>query len=283
MPRSLEEAVGMLARDGESKVIAGGQSLLSLMKLRLASPSYLVDISRVPGLSYITEKDGGRLSIGALTTYDELERSVVVKRRFRLLHDAVWRVGDQQVRNRGTVGGSVCHADPSGDLPTALLAAGGDVVAVGEGGRVRRVSVDDLFVDTFTTALAHEEILKEVELPAVSPRSGSAFMKHSLRSADFAIAMAGVVVMLEEDMKTCAGVRVALGAVGGTPIRAREAEAFLAGRALDHGTIAEASEKALEKLEPPGDLHGDPDYRKQAAKVVMRRAVELALSRVSDA
>lgn len=275
-PGSLDEAIRFLGENEDAKLLAGGQSLLPLMKLRLAAPSALVDISKLQGLSYVRE-EGDHLSVGALTTHDALERDPLIRGRFGLIADAVERIGDQQVRNRGTIGGSACHGDPASDLPTALLALGARFVLQGRTGR-RVVEAKDFFVDYFTTAAARDEILTEVRLPLLPPRAGSAFAKHSLRGADFAIAMVGTVVELGRGT-TCLEARMAVGAAGPTPIRASSAEACLRGRELTQGAISEAAGRATEGAAPSSDVHGSADYRLAMIKVLARRSLELAMSR----
>jgi carbon-monoxide dehydrogenase medium subunit len=278
-PASLEEAMTILAENEEAKVLAGGQSLLPLMKLRLASPSAVVDISRLAGLSYV--RDGGdHLAIGALTTHDALEHDALVRERFSLVGDAVARIGDQQVRNLGTIGGSACHADPAADLPAVLLAADAQFVIEGRSGR-RTVPANDFFVDLFTTAVGHDEILTEVRLPYLPPGSASAYMKHSLRESDFAIASVGVVLTLER-RNSCTQAKIALGAAGPTPLRAKFAEECLKGRPLDDSAIREASEKATAGADPPSDVHGSRQYRLQMIKVLTGRCLRLAAGRARE-
>lgn len=248
-----------------------------MMKLRLAAPSVLVDISRLPGLSYIREED--ELAIGALTTHDAIEHSSTVKDRFAVISDAVLVIGDQQVRNLGTIGGSACHADPAADIPTALLASDARFVIRGKAGR-RVVPARDFFVDFFATAVGHDEVLTEVRLPYLPPRSGSAYVKHSLRESDFAIAMAGAAITLGEG-GTCLDVRIAVGAAGPIPFRAGSAEGHLRGRAFDEETIAGAAEWATEGADPPSDMHGSREYRLEMIKAVTRRALWLASGRAS--
>jgi len=276
-PASMEEAIGLLAETEGAKVLAGGQSLLGVMKLRLAAPELLVDISNLPGLSYVRE-EGDYLAIGALMTQDAVDRDERIREGFAAIHDAVAKIGDQQVRNRGTIGGSACHADPSADLPTALLAADARFVIRGASGQ-RVVPARDFFVDFFATAVGHDEILTEIRLPFPSPRSASAYVKHSLREADFALAMAASAVTVRDE-NVCVDARVAIGASGPTPLRASAAEQHLRGAALDDETIAEAAERAVEGADPPSDAHGSRAYRLEMTKMVTRRSLRLALSRV---
>jgi carbon-monoxide dehydrogenase medium subunit len=276
-PGSIQEAIRLLRQNGEAKVLAGGQSLLPLMKLRLAAPTALVDISKVADLTYIRD-EGDYLAIGALVTHDAVEHSGIIKDRFTLMNDAAAGIGDQQVRNLGTIGGSVCHADPAADLPVALLVADARFVLEGEGVK-RVVSARDLFVDFFATAVGHDEILTELQIPYIPQRSGSAYVKHSLREADFAIANVGTIITMEEDGKKCREVRIGLGSAGPTPLRAATAERYLKGKPLDEETIAEAAEKAIEGANPPSDVHGSREYRLKMFKVLTQRSLGLALTR----
>jgi CO/xanthine dehydrogenase FAD-binding subunit len=277
-PDSVHEALRILRENAEAKILAGGQSLLPLMKLRLAAPTALVDISKVPDLCYVRGEDK-YLAVGSLTTHDTVEHDRRIKQRFILVHEAVVRIGDQQVRNLGTIGGSVCHADPAADLPTALLAANAHFVVEGEAAS-RVVPAGDFFVDFFTTVVRHDEILTELRLPYLPPGSGSAYMKHSLRESDFAIANVGSVLTVGLDENRCRDARISLGSAGPTPIRAGSAEQYLKGRTLDDATIAEAAERSAEGADPPTDVHGSREYRLKMIKVLTRRTLKLALSRV---
>jgi carbon-monoxide dehydrogenase medium subunit len=278
-PSSLDEAVRLLSENEGAKILAGGQSLLPMMKLRLAAPNALVDISRLPGLSYVKD-EGDHLAIGAMTTHDTIEQDRSIKKRFTLINDAVVRIGDQQIRNSGTIGGSVCHADPAADLPTALLVANADFVVKGRNNQ-RVVPARDFFLGFFETAVGQKEILAEVRLPYFPQKSASAFLKHSLREADFAIAMVGTVVTLEDDGNTCRDVRIGMGSAGPVPRRAVAAEEYLKRRkTLDDKTIAEAAEKAIEVADPPSDVHGNREYRLEIIKVLTKRSLKLALDRI---
>lgn len=274
---SLEAAVRLLKEKEDSKVLAGGQSLLALMKLRLASPSALVDISGLSArLSYIRdEKD--HMAIGALTIHDDIEGSKTIRQRFTLLNDAASKIADQQIRNKGTVGGSCCHADPSADLPAALGALNPIFVAQGPDGE-RKISYKDFFVDTFTTSLQSYEVLKELRLPYLPPLSGSAYLKHSRREGDFAIVGVGAAVTMDQ-RGICKDARISLGAVAPTPIRASSAEKHLVGKKLTDDEVKAASDKANEEADPPSDMHGSREYRLEMIKVITKRALKLALSR----
>lgn len=276
-PSNLNEAMQLLRGNDDAKVLAGGQSLLALMKLRLAAPSALVDISKLKDLSYVKEEKE-YVSIGALTIHDIIEHDDVIKNRFPLLIDAVGKIGDQQIRNRGTIGGSCCHADPAADLPTALTALDARFVIDGKSGQ-REVQATEFFVDLFTTAVGHDEILSQIRIPYLSPKSGSAYIKHSRREGDFAIVGTGVVVTTSEG-NVCKDVKIALGAVGPTPLRAKDTEEFLKGKTLDTENIAEAAELAINGADPPSDVHGSREYRLDMIKVFTRRTLNLALGRV---
>jgi aerobic carbon-monoxide dehydrogenase medium subunit len=276
-PASLDEAIRLLGENEEAKVLAGGQSLLPMMKLRLAAPTALVDIAKLPGLSYLRD-EGDHLAIGALTTHDAVEHDRIVEERFTAINDAVTRIGDQQVRNLGTIGGSACHADPAGDLPTVLSVLNAQFVIRGTKAQ-RVVPARDFFVDFFATSVGHDEILTEVRLAYPPPRSASAYVKHSLREADFAIAMVGAAVTIG-DGNVCREVGIAIGSAGPTPVRATSSEQYLKGRVLDDETIMKASEMAIEGANPPSDVHGSREYRMEMLKVLARRTLKLALSRV---
>jgi aerobic carbon-monoxide dehydrogenase medium subunit len=276
-PTTISEAMQVLHDNEDAKVLAGGQSLLALMKLRLAAPTLLVDISKLQDLSYIRE-DKEYVGVGALTIHDLVEHSPVIKKHFQLLVDAASKIGDQQIRNVGTIGGSSCHADPAADLPTALTAANASfVIRSGKGERV--VPATQFFVDLFETAVGHDEVLSEIRLHYMPPKSATAYIKHSRREGDFAIVGTGVALTVG-DGNVCKDIRIALGAVGPRPLRATKAEDYLKGKTLDDKTIAEAAERANEGADPPSDMHGSREYRMEMIKVFTRRTTKLALSRL---
>jgi len=277
-PSSINEAMEILQGNEEAKVLAGGQSLLALMKLRLAAPSALVDISNLKDLSYVHE-DKEYLGIGALTTHDTVEHNQAIKSHFTLLNDAASKIGDQQIRNMGTIGGSSCHADPAADMPTALTAAdAGFVIRSSRGERI--VPAAEFFTGLFETAVGHDEILSEIRLRYLPPHSASAYIKHSRREGDFAIVGTGVVLTVG-DAKVCKDIRLAFGAVGPKPLRATSAENYLKGKTLDDKNIAAAAEIANEGADPPSDLHGSRNYRMEMIKVFARRTIKLAMSRLA--
>jgi carbon-monoxide dehydrogenase medium subunit len=269
-PKSLPEATAELVKHGqEAKVLAGGHSLIPLMRLRLATPSFLVDIGRIKDLNYIREVDG-HVAFGALTSHHDIEFSEVVKRKLPMLANAAHQIGDPQVRNRGTIGGAAAHADPNGDFPSCLLALDASFVAVGPRGE-RTITAKDFFVDTFTSAVEPDEILREVRVPAVEGSRGT-YLKFSRRAQDWAIVAVGVQVNLKGN--TVDRIAVALTSMGGTPLRATAVEQALLGKAPHEEEIRAASEKAADGTNPPQDLNGSPDYRRHLATVLTRRALE---------
>ena len=276
-PSSLEQAVGFLKEHGErAKLLAGGQSLIPMMKLRLASPQVLIDIGRIPGLSYVKE-DGDVLRIGAMTRHRDLEQTPMIRSRYALLADAAYSLGDPQVRNLGTIGGSLAHADPASDWGAAFLAFDTKLVAAGPKGS-RTLSIDEFFRDTFATDLAPAEILSEIRLPKAPARSGGAYMKLKRKTGDFATVAAAAQVELDA-RGAVARARIGLAAVGPTPVRARRAEERLAGRTPDAATLAEAAKLAAAGASPTADLRGSGEYKKAMVEVYTRRALEKAVER----
>ncbi len=279
-PRSVEEAVRLLGEHGaDAKILAGGQSLVPLMNMRLARPSIIVDINRIPALDYITPGPGV-LRVGALCRQRTAETSPAVAAQCPLLRDALRLVGHAQIRNRGTIGGSIAHADPSAELAAVLAALGGDVSVQGPGG-TRVIAASDLFVTYLTTSLEADELLTEVRFPALLPGAGWSWMEIARRHGDFALVGVGVVLALRGGVISEA--RIALTGVGPTPVRASEAERLLTGRAPSEGLWDETGSMVHTSLEPDGDIHASPEYRKHVAGVLTRRALREALTRVGEA
>jgi aerobic carbon-monoxide dehydrogenase medium subunit len=268
-PDSLGEALGHLRDGGEdAKVLAGGHSLLPLMKMRLAVPTLLVDVRNVPELHGFERKNGS-WELGAMTRHSQLQD----RPELGLAAEAAAKIADQQVRNRGTVGGSLAHGDPASDLPTVLLALEGSVGIAGADGE-RHVDAADLFQDYLTTAVGAGEILTHVHLPAMEGW-GFGYEKFARRAEDWA--MVGVCALVKRaDDGSCEDVRVGLTHMGSTPLRARGVEDALRGGALDADTIARASEQAAEGTQPPGDLNASADYKRHLARVLARRALATA-------
>lgn len=263
-PDSLDEAIRALAEGGEdAKLLAGGHSLLPLMKLRLAAPALLVDLRRVPGLDGL-EANGG-LRIGAMTRHATLEE----RTDLGLVSRVAATIADPQVRARGTIGGSLAHGDPASDLPAVLLASEGTVVARGPGGE-REIAADDLFVDFLQTALAPDEVLTEVRMP--SPDGwGFGYQKFNRRREDWAMVAVCAQVRMRDG--TCEDVRIGLTNMATRPLRARAAEDALRGREATPEAIAEAAEQAAEGTDPTGDLNATPGYKRHLARVLCRRAL----------
>jgi len=277
-PQTLPEALGLLEKGGEgAKVIAGGQSLIPLLKLRLASPTILVDINRIGGLDYIRES-GGFLRVGALTRMAEVEASGLLKRKYPIIHDASTVIGDPLVRNLGTVGGNISHGDPANDLPAVMLALGAEFVAMGPSGQ-RNVRAEEFFQDTFAVALEHNEILTEILVPVPPSRSGGSYLKFEQKVADFATA--GVAVQLTLNSKDeCENVGIGLTAVGPTAIKARKAEESMKGRKpTDTEAISDLARLAAEASDPASDIRGTAEYKRRLVGMLATRALKTAYGR----
>jgi carbon-monoxide dehydrogenase medium subunit len=257
-------------------VLSGGQSLLPLLKLRLASTAHLVDIGRIPGLEYIKE-EGGYLKIGGRTRESALERSDVIKAKYPILHDTALVIADPLVRNRATVGGNLAHADPANDHPATMLALGAEVVAAGAGGE-RVIPITQFFTGIFSTALRPGEILVEIRIPAPPPRSGGAYVKLERKVGDFATAAAAAQVTIGADGKV-ARAGIALTSAGPTPIKATAAEQFLLGKLPDGAAIAQASKLASDAASPSADRRGSVEYKREMARVLTARALTTAVAR----
>ncbi len=277
-PSTVDEAVELLDRyDGEAKVLAGGMSLIPILKLRLAEPAALVDISRLQDLSYIREEDGW-LRIGATTIVNDLHDSDLVREKYPIFHDATSVIADPLVDNMGTVGGNVAHGDPANDLPARMLVLGAQLVAQGPKGS-RTIPVREFFVDTFETALEDSEILTEVQVPAPRPRQGNAYMKIEKRAGDFSIAAVAANLVLNRN-GTVEDAGIALTSVGPTSLYAEAASNHLAGASPDEATIGRAAELAEEIAEPVSDLRGPAEYKRAMVGVLTRRTLGKALARV---
>lgn len=275
-PGSLPEAIGLLGKLGdEAKVLSGGQSLLPLMKLRFARPAHLVDIGRIPGLDYIKE-DGGFLKIGALVREAALEASPLIRSKYPILADTAAVIADPLVRNLATVCGNLAHGDPANDHPATMLALGAEIVATGPKG-ARTIPIAAFFTGIFTTALAADEILTEIRIPIPPAGSGGAYVKLERKVGDFATAGAAAQLTLEGGVIKKAG--IGLTSVAPTPLKATDAEAFLAGKKPDAATLAEAGRLAAAATKPTKDRRGAPDYKKEMARVLTARALGKAAQR----
>jgi len=273
---SVEEAVALLAEHGEdAKVLAGGQSLVPLLALRLARPAHLVDINTVSDLASLSNGDG--LTVGSLVRQRVAERSQAVRSANPLVAQAIALIGHTAIRNRGTIGGSIAHADPAAELPAVLLALDGEVVARSARGE-RTVPAADFFRGFLTTALTPDELVTGVRFPAWAPGAGWSFQEFSRRSGDFAIAGAAAALRLDRN-GVVADARIALSGMGATPVRATKAEAALAGQQPSEEVWAAASQDAVAGLDPPSDVHGTAAYRRHLAAALTRRALREAHAR----
>ena len=278
-PTAMVEAVGLLQHyGGDAKVLAGGQSLIPLMKFRLANPAYLVDLQHVPGLTALEERDGA-LVLGAMVREATLESSPLIRGRYPGLGEASAVVADPLVRNFATVGGNLAHADPANDHPAMMLALRAELLAEGPGGQ-RRIPIDDFLVDTFETALRPDEVLKEIRVPQPAPHSGSAYVKFERKVGDYAIAAVGCQVALDGGVCTAAG--IGLTNVGPKAIRASQAEMFLVGKPLDDATLRAAARLAAEAAEPTSDLRGPAEYKRGVVRTLTVRALHTAAERARN-
>lgn len=276
---TVDEAIALLQQYGdEAKILAGGHSLLPTMKLRLAQPAHLIDIGRIGGLSYIRE-DGGAVAVGAMTTYSTLERSDLIRNHFALLPEGTALIGDQQVRNRGTIGGSVAHSDPAADMPGMVLALKADIVVQGPGGK-RTIKADDFFMDLFTTALKPDEVVTEIRFAVPPARTGSAYEKLANKASHYAVVGCAAVVSLGGD-GTCSSASVVITGASVKPTRASAVESALVGKKLDEATVAAAASHAADGLELVEDIHGSKAYRAQMTSVMAKRAILRAAERAS--
>jgi carbon-monoxide dehydrogenase medium subunit len=280
-PKSIAEAIvllGSLGQSGEEvKILSGGQSLLPLLKLRFARPAHLIDINRIPGIDYIKE-EGGVLRIGALAREAALESSPIVRAKYPILLDTAAVIADPLVRNLATVCGNLAHGDPANDHPATMLAIGAEVVATGPGG-ARTLPVRQFFTGVFTTALAPDEVLTEIRIPAPPPGSGGAYFKLERKVGDFATAGAAAFLIVANGTIEAAG--LGLTNLGPTPIKATDAEQFLKGKKPDAATLAEAARRAAAATSPNVDRRGSVEYKQNMARVLMQRALEKAARRAA--
>lgn len=276
---SVEEALQLLEKHGEEgKLLAGGHSLIPAMKLRLTSPRTVIDLGTVPGLSGV-RVDGGNLVIGALTVHTDVGASDLVRKHLPGLADAASVIGDVQVRNRGTIGGSVAHADPAADLPVILTALNASFVAKSQSGS-RVISADDFFTDFYTTVLTANEILTEIRVPIPASGSGTAYAKLPHPASGYVVVSAGAMIT-RQTSGTCTAARVTIGGVGSTPVRAAAVEAELQGKSLTPQVIAAAAAKATDGTDPMEDSYAGADYKRHVATVFARKAIETAVERAA--
>jgi carbon-monoxide dehydrogenase medium subunit len=278
---SVEEALQLLTQQGEdAKLLAGGHSLIPAMKLRLTSPRTLIDLGTIPGLRG-ARIDGDTLAIGALTVHADVAASDLVRKHLAGLAEAASVIGDVQVRNRGTIGGSVAHADPAADFPVILTALNASFVLQSMSGS-RTVAADDFFTDFYTTAMTAHEVLTEIRVPLPAATSGTAYVKLPHPASGYVVVSAGVLITRQAS-GSCASARVALGGLGSGPIRARGTETELQGKSLTPEVIAAAAAKAAENADPAEDTYASAEYKRHVATVYARRAIEKAAGVKRDA
>ena len=281
LPKSVAEAARMVSQFGaDGKVLAGGHSLVPLMKLRLAAPKHLIDLNGVSDLSYIRE-DAGGIQIGAMTSHYQLESSELLKSKCPLLPETAREIGDVQVRNKGTIGGSLAHSDPAGDWPAAVLALDAEILVTSARGE-RSIRASEFFVEMLTTALQPDEILTAIRVPALPVHSGDAYEKLHHPASGFAVVGVAARVTLDEK-GNLAAIAIGVTGVGPKAYRAQAVEAALRGRSLSTKRLAEACAHAADDVEPNSDLFATAEYRKHLAAVYARRALEKAVERASVA
>ena len=276
-PKTLQEAVSLLQKHGkESKILSGGQSLIPMMKLRLASPKNVIDINGLSDLEYIREADGF-LKIGGLTRESGLEASDIIRTKYKMIYETTQQIADPQVRHRATVGGNLAHGDPANDHPATMLALNAQVVATGPKGK-RTLPVNQFFTGIFTTALKPDEILTEIQIPISVQGSGGAYLKLERKVGDYATAGVAAFIALNKN-GTCQKVGIGLTNVGPTPIKAKNAEDSLIGKIPDDATIAMAAKLASEASKPSSDLRGSEEYKRSMVRELTKRALLRALAR----
>ena len=276
-PTSLQEAFRLLHEYGdEAKILAGGHSLVPMMKLRFAAPTHLIDINNIPGLSYLKEEDG-YLKIGAMTREAELEDAELIRNKYHIFTDATKLIADPQVRNFGTIGGNLAHGDAANDHPAVMLALNAEVVITGQDGE-RSVSIDEFFYGFYMTAVQHGEILTEIRIPVPEHRFGSAYHKAERKAGDYATAGVAVALQIDAD-GVCRKAGIGLTNVNPLPMRAARSEEVLTGSRLTEEDIATAAHYAAEDCNPSDDLRGDEDYKRHLVKVITKRMLNRAISR----
>ncbi len=276
-PTTIPEAIALLQQYGDdAKILSGGQSLIPMMKLRLARPAYLIDINRIAGLSYVKEEDG-HLKIGGLTREAELESSPLIRSKYPVILDTTRVIADPQVRNMATVAGNLAHGDPANDHPATMLALGAKVVATGPSG-ARVIAIGDFFVSLFTTALQPNEIVTEIQIPVPPAHSGGSYLKLERKVGDFATAAVAAQVTLDAS-GSCQQAGIGLTNVGPTPIKATKAEDFLRGKKPDEATLRQAAQLAADAAQPSADLRGPAEYKTGLVKELAFRALTRAVER----
>ena len=276
-PSTLEEAIGLLKQHGDgAKILAGGHSLIPMMKLRFASPERVIDINGVPGLSYIKE-DGGMLKIGAMTTESEVEHSDLLKKKFPIFGDVSKLIADPQVRNMGTIGGNLAHGDAANDHPALMLALRATVIATGQGGK-RPIPIDEFFLGLFATALQQDEILTEIQIPVPAKGTGSAYHKLERKVGDYATAGAAVQLTIN-DKGICTDIGIGLTNVSATPMRASRSEQLILNNQVTEENISAAAQLAAEDCSPSAALRGSEEYKRAMVAALVKRMIRKAVER----
>lgn len=283
-PKTLEEALTLLSQyeEGEFKVIAGGQSLTILMKQRLLTPQYLIDIKGLSELDYIDYDDKKGLRIGALTTHRSVEKSPVIQKEFSVLSEMEQNLSNVETRNWGTIGGDIAHGDPCGDPDPVLIALNAKLKIAGINGE-RTVDAEDFTLDFYETALQYNELLTEIQVPPLPPNTGVKFTKFSQIEGDLGLASVAMSITLDEKKETCSDVRIALGGVATAPMRAKKAEDILKGKKITDALLDEAGQVASEEATPTTDVQASEEYRRDLVKVLVKRVGNEALARAKKA
>jgi carbon-monoxide dehydrogenase medium subunit len=278
-PDTLEEALALLEKYGdEAKILAGGHSLIPMMKLRFATPEHLIDINNIPGLSYIKE-EGSMLKIGAMTREADLEESDLIKDKFPIFLDATKLIADPQVRNMGTIGGNIAHGDAANDHPAVMIALNAQVVITGPEGQ-RTVSIDEFFYGFYMTAVQPNEILTEIQIPIPEAGTGSAYHKLERKVGDYATAGVAVSLTINSD-GICTKAGIGLTNVNPTPLRAKRSEEALVGQKISRSIMAEAAKMAAEDCSPSSDLRGSEEYKRDMVEILTQRMIAKAISRAN--
>jgi CO/xanthine dehydrogenase FAD-binding subunit len=282
-PKTESEALSLLAKHKEdAKIIAGGQSMLVVMKQGLLSPEYLIDIKGLSSLDYIKHDNANNLLIGALTVHRAIEKDPYIKKNFPVLSEMERNVATTQTRNWGTIGGNICHADPAGD-PGPVFIALNATLKLARTGRERIIKAEDFFLGYLEVTLKHGEMLTEIQVPPIPPRTGVAQEKLMVMQGDMGIVGAAVSITLSGKGDTCQDVRIVLSNAGSTPIRPKKAEKMLIGKAITEALLAEASQVAATEVDAPADVHGSTEYRQEMVKVFVKRVALKALARAKAA
>ena len=274
-PSTVNEALQLLGTLDDAKILAGGHSLIPMMKLRLAQPKNLIDLRKIPGLSGIKE-EGSTIAIGAMTTHWEVESSKVLKAKCPVVSETAAMIGDPAVRNKGTIGGALAHGDPAADMPATVIALGAELVCQGKSKRT--VKVDDWFKGLMETGLGEDELLVEIRVPAITKGTGAAYLKFPHPASRFAVVGVAAVVTLDNDGK-CTKAGVGVTGAGTHAVRAKGVETALTGKRLDAATIEAAAAKAAEGVDVQADLQGSVEYKSHLCRVFARRAIEAAVKR----